>query len=306
MFVKISNVLWTVVLTMIALLAFAGNSILCRLALGADAIDPASYTAVRLLSGALTLWLIVRLRGKDRPRLDSRRSWIAGALLFVYAIAFAYAYLSLSAGTGALILFSLVQLTMLVFALRSGERPSVVEWCGWLAAMVGLGYLVFPGIAASSLFGSILMMAAGIAWGGYSILGRGVADPVQATTDNFMRSVPLVLLFALTQLGHLSLSPGGFAWAVLSGAVTSGLGYVIWYAALARLTATRAATVQLAVPAIAAFGGVVLLSEQVTARLLISAAAILGGIGLSLLGKNVRTVHPSASLVPLARLTKTR
>lgn len=287
MFVKNSNVLWTFVLTMIALLAFAGNSILCRLALGADAIDPASYTAVRLLSGALTLWLIVRFRGKDRPCIDSRRSWLAGALLFLYAITFAYAYRSLTAGTGALILFASVQFTMIAVALRSGERPRLSEWCGWLLAMTGLVYLVSPGISAPSLSGSLLMMAAGIAWGAYSLLGRGSADPTQATAANFMRAVPLIVVVVLMQLPSLAATPMGFVWAVLSGSVTSGLGYVIWYAALPRLTATRAATVQLAVPAIAAAGGVLFLSETMTLRLVIAAAAILGGIGLSLLGRAV-------------------
>lgn len=279
---KASRAAWTVALTAIALTAFAGNSILCRLALGADAIDPASYTAVRLVSGALTLRLIVGYFGKRDSRAGSSGSWFAGALLFLYAIAFAYAYRSLTAGTGALILFAAVQLTMIGFALRSGERPAPVEWLGWSVAMAGLVYLVFPGIAAPSFGGSMLMTAAGMAWGAYSLLGRGAGDPIQATTDNFVRAVPLVLAVALVQLPLLMASPIGVFWAALSGTLTSGLGYVIWYAALARLTATRAATLQLSVPVIAAFGGVAFLSEHVTARALIAAAAILGGIGLSM------------------------
>lgn len=279
---------WTAVLTTVALLAFAGNSILCRLALGASAIDPASYTAVRLIAGALTLWFIGNCRSNNRQSTGSRKSWVTGALLFLYAITFAYAYMSLTTGTGALILFASVQLTMIAMALRSGERPVFFEWTGWLVAVSGLVYLVFPGIAAPSLAGSMLMMAAGVSWGFYSVLGRGVADPVQATTDNFLRSVPLIAAVALVQLRSLTATPIGLTWALVSGAVTSGLGYVVWYAALPRLTATRAATLQLAVPVIAGFGGVVLLSEPVVPRLLVAAAAILGGIGLSLLGRQVR------------------
>jgi len=268
-------------LTALALLAFAGNSVLCRLALGEGAIDPASYTTVRLISGALTLRLIVGYLGKRDSRAGSSGSWSAGALLFLYAMAFAYAYRNLTAGTGALILFAAVQLTMIASALRSGERPAPIEWLGWSVAMVGLVYLVFPGIAAPSLGGSLLMAGAGIAWGAYSILGRGENNPIQATTDNFFRTLPLVLVVTLVQLPSLVMSPMGLLWAGISGAITSGLGYAIWYAALKRLTATRAATVQLSVPVIAALGGVAFLSEQITVRLLISSVVILGGIGLS-------------------------
>lgn len=277
-----SRAVCTVALTAIALTAFAGNSILCRLALGAAAIDPASYTAVRLVSGALMLRLIGRFLGSRLSPTRSSGSWGAGALLFLYAAAFAYAYRSLSAGTGALILFAAVQLTMIGSALRAGEKPSPLEWLGWFVAMTGLVYLIFPGIAAPSFAGSMLMAAAGIAWGAYSLLGRGVGDPVQTTADNFLRAVPLVLVLALVQLPLLTASPVGVIWAVLSGTITSALGYVIWYTVLDRLTATRAATLQLSVPVIAAFGGVAFLSEEVTARSLIAATAILGGIGLSM------------------------
>jgi drug/metabolite transporter (DMT)-like permease len=273
---------WTGTLTGMALMAFAGNSILCRLALGAAAIDPASYTAVRLISGALTLGLIARCLGNRRSRPGSSGSWGGGALLFLYAIAFAYAYRSLSAGTGALILFAAVQFTMIASAFRSGEKPAPLEWRGWFVAMAGLIYLVFPGLAAPSFGGSMLMAAAGIAWGAYSLRGRGAGDPVQTTADNFWRALPLVLVMALVQLPLLTASPVGVIWAALSGTLTSGLGYLIWYAALPRLTATRAATLQLSVPVIAAFGGVAFLSEEFTARSLIAAVAILGGIGFSM------------------------
>jgi drug/metabolite transporter (DMT)-like permease len=268
-------------LTALALIAFAGNSVLCRLALGEAAIDPASYTAIRLISGALTLWLITVLIHKG-SRAGASGSWVAGGWLFLYAISFSFAYVSLSAGTGALILFAAVQFTMIAAGLRSGERPMGLEWCGLSIAVAGLIYLLFPGFTAPSLAGSLLMGVAGIAWGLYSLLGRGVSDPIQATANNFLRAAPLILFVAPFQLASLAVAPIGLIWAVLSGAITSGLGYVIWYAALTRLTATRAATVQLAVPVIAALGGVAFLSERITGRLLISTVAILGGIGLSL------------------------
>lgn len=285
----------TLPLTVLALLAFAGNSVLGRLALGEAAIDPASYTAVRLVSGALTLWLITVTIG--RRGSGSAGSWTAGALLFLYAISFSFAYVSLSTGTGALILFAAVQFTMIVAGLRSGEKPLSIEWLGLSIAVAGLVYLVFPGIAAPSLGGSLLMAGAGIAWGGYSLLGRRVGSPIEATADNFLRTVPFVLAAALLQRPSLSVSSMGLLWAALSGTITSGLGYVIWYAALTRLTATRAAIVQLSVPVIAALGGVAFLSEKITWRLLISSAAIVGGIGLSV------SAHMGAKNFPRNRKT---
>lgn len=298
-------------LTVLALIAFAGNSVLCRLALGEGAIDPASYTAVRFISGALTLWLIITWIGRRRSRAGSGSGWIAGAMLFLYAISFSFAYVDLSAGTGALILFVAVQCTMIGAGLRSGERPRPLEWWGLFISMAGLIYLVFPGIVAPSLGGSLLMAAAGIAWGVYSILGRGVDDPIAATAGNFLRTVPLVLIVMIFRLPVLILSPMGFLWAGLSGAVTSALGYVIWYAALSRLTATRAAIVQLAVPVIATLGGVLFLSEEITGRLLVSAAAILGGIGLSVSARKALNKFPrigkqlSGSQIPDQRFSPT-
>jgi drug/metabolite transporter (DMT)-like permease len=271
----------TLPLTLFALMAFAGNSVLCRLALGESVIDPASYTTVRLISGAFTLWLITVSIRRQRSPAESGGGWLAGCLLFLYAICFSFAYVSLSAGIGALILFAAVQFTMIAAGLRSGERPLPMEWWGLWIAIAGLVYLLLPGLAAPSLAASLLMAVAGIAWGVYSLLGRGVSNPIQATANNFLRTVPLVLVVTLLQLPSLTVSPLGLLWAGLSGAVTSALGYVVWYAALRRLTATRAATVQLSVPVIAAVGGVLFLSEEITGRLLISSAAILGGIGLS-------------------------
>lgn len=270
----------TASLTALALIAFAANSIFCRLALAAWAIDPASYTAIRLIAGALTLWFIARWRCAP-PAQERRGGWFAAAALFLYAAAFSFAYVSLSAGTGALILFASVQITMIGAGLYSGERPRPAEWIGLIVALGGLVYLVSPGITAPSPLGSALMAVAGIAWGVYSLLGRGV-EPVRATADSFLRAA-LLALACLAWLPALDISLPGLIWAVLSGSISSALGYVVWYAALRGLSATRAATVQLAVPVLAALGGVLFLSEALTLHLTISAAIILGGVGLALM-----------------------
>jgi drug/metabolite transporter (DMT)-like permease len=268
-------------LTVLALIAFAANSVFCRMALAQPIIDPASYTAVRLITGALTLWLIVSFRRTDLSK-KAGGSWISAAMLFIYAITFSFAYISLSTGTGALILFAAVQITMIAVGLYRGERPEFSEWLGLFIAIAGLIYLVSPGITAPSTVGSVLMASAGLAWGIYSLRGRGVSDPIGATADNFIRTVPLAVGAAWAWLPTLTLTPMGFLWAALSGSITSGVGYVIWYAALSGLTATRAAIVQLAVPVLAAVGGIAVLSEAITLRLIISAVVILGGVGLAL------------------------
>ncbi len=270
----------TAALTVLALIAFAGNSVFCRLALAGPIIDPASYTAVRLITGAVTLWIIAAFRRKESFG-KSGGSWISASMLFLYAVTFSFAYISLSAGTGALILFAAVQITMIAVGLYAGERPEILEWLGLFIAISGLIYLVSPGITAPSILGSLLMAIAGIAWGVYSLRGRGASDPVGVTTDNFLRTVPLVIGLILLWLSTLTITPMGFLWAALSGSITSGVGYVLWYAALPRLTATRAATVQLAVPVLAALAGVVVLSEAISLRLVISSVAILGGVGLA-------------------------
>jgi len=270
----------TAALTVLALIAFAGNSVFCRLALAGPIIDPASYTAVRLITGAVTLWIIPAFRRKESFG-KSGGSWISASMLFLYAVTFSFAYISLSTGTGALILFAAVQITMIAVGLYAGERPEILEWLGLFIAISGLIYLVSPGITAPSILGSLLMAIAGIAWGVYSLRGRGASDPVGVTTDNFLRTVPLVIGLILLWLSTLTITPMGFLWAALSGSITSGVGYVLWYAALPRLTATRAATVQLAVPVLAALAGVVVLSEAISLRLVISSVAILGGVGLA-------------------------
>jgi drug/metabolite transporter (DMT)-like permease len=260
------------------MVAFAANSLLCRLALGQEIIDAASFATVRVVAGAVTLSLIVLPRWRVRGRAPA--DWRAVTMLFLYMAFFSFAYLSLSAGTGALILFGAVQLTMIIVSLNNGEQFPWLSWVGLILALLGLVYLVLPGVTAPEPVGAVLMAVAGIAWGFYSLLGKGATDPLEATANNFIWSVPLVLLTSVVFLGEIQLSRTGIVLAATSGAVTSGLGYVVWYVALRGLTTARAATVQLSVPVIAALGGVVLLSEEITFRLLVASAATLGGVAI--------------------------
>ena len=289
------------IFTASALTAFAANSLLCRLALGHTALDPASFSTIRLASGAGTLMLITL--STRRGSIGLRGSWGSAALLFLYAVPFSFAYVSLGAGTGALILFGAVQATMLIAALSSGERPHVVQWSGLILALGGLVYLVMPGLAAPSLTGSALMALAGFAWGLYSLRGRGASDPLAETAGNFARSVPLAVGVSIAAATHAELDADGALLAVLSGALASGLGYVAWYAALSGLSATRAASVQLAVPLLAAAGGVVFLSERITGRLIVSAILILGGVALALTRteRRRRRPHPAGAHRPPER-----
>ena len=267
------------VLTSFTMMAFAANSILCRLALKTSAIDPATFTLIRLVSGAATLWLIVRIRTGANARAGS---WPSGFSLFAYAAAFSFAYVSLSAGTGALILFGAVQATMILYGLLRGERFTPLQSGGLLLALGGLVALVLPGVTAPHWAGAILMTIAGIAWGAYSLMGRASSRPIETTAGNFLRaSVPGVLLSAIS-LGVFAWDARGALLAVSSGAVASGLGYAIWYTVLPSLRATHAATVQLSVPVIAAIGGVMLLGETLSLRLVLCSVAILGGIALVL------------------------
>ena len=275
----------TLALTALAMLAFAANSLLCRLALQQRGIDPASFTGIRLAAGALVLPLLVRLRRGARPL--PRTDWLAAAMLLVYAVFFSFAYLSLAAGTGALVLFGAVQLTMFGVGLARGERFSGAAWGGLALAIGGLAYLVSPGVTAPSPLGAGLMAVAGVAWGVYSLRGRGVADPLAATAGNFVRAAPLAVALALgaVLMARAHADAAGVALAIASGALTSGVGYAIWYAALPGLSALSAATVQLSVPLIAALGGVLFLAEGVTPRLAVAALAILGGIAIVLTRK---------------------
>jgi drug/metabolite transporter (DMT)-like permease len=269
----------TVVLTGIALVAFAGNSILCRMALGGGLMDPTGFTAVRLGSGAGALWLLLAARGGGLPRLEGH--WASAAALFIYAGAFSLAYVSLDTGTGALILFGAVQLTMILAGLRAGERPRAAEWIGLVLALTGLVVLVRPGLSAPEPTGAALMATAGIAWGVYSLRGRGSREPLRNTAGNFAMAVPVAGLLVVGAGGPGTWTASGVGLAVTSGALASGGGYAIWYAALPALTATRAALVQLLVPVLAAAGGVALLSETIPLRLPVAAALVLGGVALA-------------------------
>ena len=287
-------------LTLLAMIAFASNSLLCRAALKESSIDPATFTFLRIFSGAVALWLIMSVRKRmiverrTSPLVETGSSsslvarhvlfrygtWISAAALFVYAASFSFAYVSLSAGTGALLLFGAVQATMILWGLHKGERLNTIQIVCFILAVIGFVVLVFPGLSAPPLAGSILMLGAGVAWGVYSLRGKGERNAASVTAGNFVRAVPfataLIVIFA--PWTHADLA--GIAYAIISGAVTSGLGYVFWYKALPGLKAASAATVQLSVPVLAATGGILLLGEPITVRYLLASVAVLGGIAL--------------------------
>ncbi len=282
----------TAILTLLALIAFAANSVLCRMALGQETIDAASFTSIRLISGTFMLLLLVFLTSKKKAGLSSKSSgsWVSGAILFLYAVCFSYAYVTLETGVGALIAFASVQITMITYGFIKGRRLNRTEWIGVLLAFGGFVYLVSPGISAPSAEGFILMALSGFGWGMYSVRGLGSSDPLRDTTFNFFRSnaflVLFVLLFLALGLLDVSLTRKGFWLAVISGAITSGLGYTIWYMALRGLSNVQASVVQLSVPVIAALGGILLLSEKLSLRLVLSSIIILSGILLVILGKS--------------------
>ncbi|MET0855569.1 MAG: DMT family transporter [Telluria sp.] len=270
-----------VLLTTLALVAFAGNSLLCRIAFVRTAIDPASFTSIRLLSGAIVLWLIIALRGE---RAGAAGNWTSALALFAYAACFSFAYVSLTAATGALLLFGAVQTTMIGYGLWKGERLQGRQAAGSLLAVGGLLALLLPGLSAPPLGAAGLMLGAGMAWAVYSLRAKGTVNPTQATAGNFLRTLPFAAALSAAMFPRLSLDAMGVLLAIASGALASGLGYAIWYTALRGLNATVAATVQLSVPVIAAFGGIAFLGEAISWRLLISAMAVLGGIALLTLG----------------------
>jgi len=274
-----------VLYTALALLAFACNSILCRLALGEDAIDAGSFTAVRLLSGIIVLATLMKVT-QARSSITSRGSWRASFMLFIYAVTFSYAYISLETGVGALILFGSVQITMILVSLFSGNKLHYFEWLGVIAAFSGFVYLVMPGVTAPSLIGFILMSLAGVAWGFYTLAGKGSVSPLCDTTFNFLRTLPLVIILVVVIIQYANMSQKGILLAVLSGGVASGIGYTIWYTALGGLSVIQAAVVQLLVPVIAAVGGVVFADEIFSFRLVLSSIMILGGILAVILGRH--------------------
>ncbi|MBS1787036.1 MAG: DMT family transporter [Acidobacteria bacterium] len=271
-----------VIVTTVTLVAFAANSILCRLALGANLIDPVLFTALRLVSGAVALTIVSDVLPESQSPKGKGGDWVSGFALFAYAIAFSLAYVSLGAGTGALILFGTVQVTMIGAALKSGERLKLAQWVGLTAAISGLTYLVLPGLSAPDPIGALLMCLAGMAWSVYSIRGKCVSAPISMTAGNFLRSAPLALIAVAIVPYPAHLKFPGIVLALISGVITSGLGYVFWYKALRGLTTTQASAAQLLVPVFAALGGVAFLSEQAPLRLIIASALILGGVALTL------------------------
>ena len=303
------------------MIAFASNSLLCRAALKQNNIDAAIFTFTRIFSGAVALWLLMHVRrrtianrtaspvveifsgsslGARLPRRSSAKAghlslrdgtWSSALALFVYAAAFSFAYVALSAGTGALLLFGAVQATMILWGLHKGERLNTIQIVGFIVAVIGLVVLVFPGLSAPPLIGSILMLGAGLAWGIYSLRGKGERNPASVTTGNFVRAVPFAAALSIIFLPWANYSLAGMTYAITSGAVTSGLGYVIWYSALPGLKTASAATVQLSVPVLAATGGILLLGEPITMRYMLAFVAVLGGIALV-----VATPHPQINL----------
>ncbi|MEO8101879.1 MAG: DMT family transporter [Betaproteobacteria bacterium] len=265
------------------MIAFAGNSLLCRLALKHTGVDAASFTAIRLVSGALVLWLLVNIRREARTGRGN--GWSAFAL-FGYAAGFSFAYVTLSAATGALLLFGAVQATMIGHGLWKGERLQGVQFAGLMLALGGLVGLLLPGLTAPPLGGSVLMLGAGVAWGAYSLRGRAAGAPLKVTAGNFLRAAPMAIVLCLAGWDHIALDRAGLIYAIASGALASGIGYAIWYTALPALKATSAATVQLSVPVLAALGGIVLLGEPLSLRLVLASLAILGGIAMVIVDKH--------------------
>lgn len=275
-----------VILAMFAMTAFAANSLLCRLALKHAQIDAASFTSIRLLSGAAALWIIMRLQGKAKY---AGGSWVAAFALFAYAASFSFAYTSLPAGTGALLLFGAVQTTMILYGLRSGERLNLRQGTGLAIAVSGLIAFMLPGASAPSLPGATLMLIAGVSWGVYSLLGKASIDPLITTARNFYRAIPYTIVLSLLLAPEMRMNGTGMALAILSGAIASGMGYAIWYRVVRESKTTSAAIMQLSVPVIAAVGGIGILGEALTINMFLSSMAILGGIAMILLSKSVRS-----------------
>jgi drug/metabolite transporter (DMT)-like permease len=271
-----------IALTGLAMLAFAGNSLLCRLALKQTSLDASSFTTLRLVSGALVLWLIVWVR---HGQAMAGGNWWSALALFGYAAGFSFAYIHLPAATGALLLFGAVQATMIGYGLARGERFRRPQLAGLLLALAGLVGLLMPGLSAPPLLGSILMLGAGVAWGIYSLRGRGAGDATLITAGNFMRAAPIAVMLTVLLWGQIRFDAVGLVYALASGALASGLGYTVWYTVLPALKSTQAATVQLSVPVLATLGGVLFLGESITLRLVLASTAILGGIALVILEK---------------------
>ncbi len=276
---------WTILLaTCLAMLAFAANSVLCRLALGQQLIDAGSFTAVRLLSGSLVLLLLLEATSLPGSR-HRKGNWLQALMLFTYALTFSYAYIQLETGTGALILFGAVQITLITSSIVLGERLRAREWIGLAMACAGLVWLLLPGLGAPSPLGFVLMAVAGISWGLYTLFGRNSRQPLAQTSFNFLRTLPLVVVLLLLTYDRSQVSVMGLVLAIASGGIASGVGYAIWYYALTGLSLTQAAVVQLTVPLLAAAGGLYLVQEPISLRFWVSSLLILGGVLLVLLSR---------------------
>ena len=278
----------TILFTGLALIAFAANSVLCRLALGESAIDASTFTIVRLLAGAIVLTVIMsisKIKSNSNTNSSTKGSWPASIALFIYGLTFSFAYVTLDTATGALILFGSVQITMILMSIFSGNRLHISEWFGMAIAFTGFVYLILPGVTTPSVIGFLLMTVSGIAWGIYTLKGRGSKNPIMDTAFNFLRTMPFVIILAIVTFKYAHYSSEGILLAVLSGSIASGIGYMIWYSALSGLSVTQAAVLQLLVPVIAAVGGIIFVSESISFRLTVSSAMILGGILMVVLGR---------------------
>ena len=278
--------------TLTALIAFAGNSILCRLALGDKHIDASSFTIIRLISGIATLFLILAITNR-KENSRSKGSWLTALYLFMYAAMFSFAYVTLETGVGALILFASVQISMIGITLYRGTKLLTIEWTGIIAALLGFGYLLLPGSTAPPVSGFILMVIAGISWALYTLAGQQSINPLADTSFNFLKTLPFVAILSLVMFNQSQLNSQGVILAIISGAITSGLGYAIWYSAVKGLSGVQAAVVQLLVPILATFGGVLFAQETITERLIVSTLLILGGILLVIIGKHLSSLQIS-------------
>ena len=271
----------TSLFTIVALIAFAANSVLCRLALDIYQMDAGSFTTIRLLSGAIVLWIIIRAQHKrqnNQAHFKLTKNCFSASMLFIYATAFSFAYITLDTATGALILFGSVQITMIAYAIYKGNRLNISEWIGLVMAFMGFIYLIYPDLSSPSAIGFLLMSISGVAWGFYTIQGKHSKKPLFDTAQNFIKTLPFIVILALITLPQAQLNLQGILLALLSGGIASGMGYAVWYLALTGLANSQAAVVQLAVPIIAAIGGVLFVSEEMTLRLVISSVMVLGGI----------------------------
>ena len=277
-----------IVITLFSLLAFAANSLITRFALEETSIDEASFIMLRVVSGALFLWLFLSV--KKYHKAYKAGSWLAAFALFIYAVSFTYGYGLIAAGTGALLLFGAVQITMTIAGYQAGERLNTTQLIGFVLALSGLVILMLPGLAAPSFVGALLMCISGVAWGIYTLQGRGASNPAITTAGNFIKAAPMAMILWLavnfSTTSTINLADSGVIYALLSGIVTSGIGYIIWYSVLPELKATQAAIVQLSVPLIVTLAGVLLLNEAITLRVIIAAVAILTGTVLVLMFKN--------------------